>query len=64
MSEWYYDERGKRAKLTVTGYDAYGQKVTETTDVYAGPEFYFWLGADAYPDFPWVSTVKHSSTEC
>jgi hypothetical protein len=36
----------------------YGKPITEIArDVYVGPEFYFWLGADAYPAWPEVGPM-------
>lgn len=53
--------RGKTADFVVRGHDALGSPISEVLrDAYIGPEFYFWLGADAYPDWPVVTSIAFS----
>lgn len=50
---------GQRSTIIVSGYDVYGEPMEETIrDVYTGPDFYFWLGADAYPEWPVVTSIE------
>lgn len=51
----------KLSDIIVSGYDVYGEPMEETIrDVYTGPDFYFWLGADAYPEWPVVTRIEIS----